>query len=47
VQSRGISVRVGKVLRTSVQKGNFNSKRLLPILVKSLENRKKLGKMQT
>jgi hypothetical protein len=47
VQSRGKSVRLWKVLGTSLQKGNFNSKRLLLILVKSLENRIKIGKMQT
>jgi hypothetical protein len=40
VQSRGISVRVGKVLGTSLQKCIFNSKVTLLILVKSLENRK-------
>jgi hypothetical protein len=37
VQSRDIFVRVGKVLGTSMQKGNFNSKTLLLILAKSLE----------
>jgi hypothetical protein len=47
VQSRGISVRLWKVLGTSLQKGNFNSKTLLLNLVKSLENRSEIGKMQT
>jgi hypothetical protein len=36
VQSRGISLRVGKVLGTSLQKCIFNSKVTLLILVKSL-----------
>jgi hypothetical protein len=39
VQARVISVKDGKVLVTSLQKGNFNSKVILPNLVKSLENR--------
>jgi hypothetical protein len=43
-QTRGISVKVGKVLGTSLQKRNFNSKTLLLILVKSLENRRTIGK---
>jgi hypothetical protein len=42
--TRGISVRVGKVLGTSLQKRNFSSKTLLLILVKSLENCSKIGK---
>jgi hypothetical protein len=40
-------VKVGKDLGALVQNGNFNSKTHLLILVKSLENRRKIGKMQT
>jgi hypothetical protein len=47
VQSKGIFVKVEKDLGALVQTGNFNSKRILLILVKSLENRRKIGKMQT
>jgi hypothetical protein len=47
VQSRGTIVKIGKDLGTPLQKVNFNSKRTLPILVKSLENLRKIGKMQT
>jgi hypothetical protein len=44
-QTEGIVVKVGKDLGALVQNGNFNSKRILLILVKSLENRRKFGKM--
>jgi hypothetical protein len=47
VQSKGIFVKVGKDLGTPLQKGNFNSKRILQILVKSLENCREIRKMQT
>jgi hypothetical protein len=47
VQARVVSVKDGKVLGTSLQKGKFNSKVILLNLIKSLENRRKLEKIQT
>jgi hypothetical protein len=47
VQYRGISVRLWKVLGTSLQKGNINSETLWLNLVKSLKNRREIGKLQT
>jgi hypothetical protein len=47
VQTKGIVVRVGNDLGVLVQNGNFNSKRILLILVKPLENCRKIAKMQT
>jgi hypothetical protein len=44
-QTKGIVVKVGKDLGALVQNGNFNSKRILLILVKSLEKRRKFRKM--
>jgi hypothetical protein len=44
VQSKGIFVKVEKDLGTPLQKGNFNSKRILQILVKSLENCREIRK---
>jgi hypothetical protein len=44
VQSKGIVMKVEKDLGALVQNGNFNSKRILLILVKSLENLKKTEK---
>jgi hypothetical protein len=41
VQTEGIVVEVGKDLGVLVKNGNFNSKRILLILVKSLENIRK------
>jgi hypothetical protein len=47
VQARVVSVKDGKVLGTSLQKGKFNSKVILLNLIKSLENHRKLEKIQT
>jgi hypothetical protein len=45
--TEGTSVRNQKDLGALVQNGNFNSKRILQILVKSLENHRNIVKMQT
>jgi hypothetical protein len=47
VQTEGIVVKVGKDLGALVQNGNINSKRILLILVNSLENRRNFRKLQT
>jgi hypothetical protein len=47
VQSKGIFVKDEKDLGALVQNRNFNSKRILLILVKSLENHRKIEKIQT
>jgi hypothetical protein len=46
VQTEGIVVKVGKDLGALVQNGNFNSIRVLLILVNALESRRKFGKLQ-
>jgi hypothetical protein len=44
VQTRGIVVKVEKLLGAPAQKNIFNSITLLSNLIKSLENRRKFGK---
>jgi hypothetical protein len=47
LQTKGICVRTGKLPRAWLKTKNFNSKAVFLILVKSIENRRKIRKMQT